>query len=80
MTAYHMPPSRNTMHGLSLTFANPRGRALYPAAVQFVMSRLDGDGDPLAEEAGLIDRSDPRLARFEEHFVSSGAELLVVEE
>ena len=80
MTAYHMPPSWHTMHGLSLTFANPRGRALYPAAVRFVMRRLDSDRDPFANEAGLIDRSDQRLARFGKHFASSSAEMLIVEE
>ncbi len=59
ITVYHVPPGEKIIRGLMLTFANPRGRELYPAAAPLLMVRCnDGAGAP----TGLLLRSDPRIA------------------
>jgi transcriptional regulator with XRE-family HTH domain len=63
ITAYHAPPGERAIRGLLLTFANPRGRELYPAAAPVLIVRKpDKAADPLEGVAGLLPRTDPRIA------------------
>ncbi|MEL6421524.1 MAG: helix-turn-helix transcriptional regulator [Pseudomonadota bacterium] len=75
ITAYHMPENDPVIRGMVMTFANPQGRQLQPAAAPLVMlplateceddpvaSRIRRPVDALAEVSGLLARTDPRLA------------------
>ncbi len=68
ITAYHMPENDLVIRGMVMTFANPHGRKLQPAAAPIVMFPLDenaGDGiaDDLEGVAGLLPKDDPRTVR-----------------
>ena len=58
------------MHGLTLTFANPSGRALHPAAVPFVLKKHNERLTPLLASGGLIDKSHPLTAALARKFES----------
>ncbi len=63
ITAYHMPPGGNMIRGIMLTFANPRGRELYPAVAPIVMARDSQSISELSGVVGQLSTSDPRIAR-----------------
>lgn len=64
ITAYHVPPGERVIRGLILTFANPRGRELYPAAAPILMIRNPAGPDPLDGVPGLVARSDARIGEW----------------
>ncbi len=64
ITAYHMPSNRNSLRGLSLTFANPKGHDFYPAAVPIVMRRIPDDMPQWRKLHGMIEKSDPLMSVF----------------
>ena len=68
MSAFHMPPSHKMMHGLTLTFANPAGRTLYPTAAPFMMIRLDQELQDLLDCGTLIDKTSPGAQQFNVEF------------
>ncbi len=68
ITAYHMPRSRSTIRGISLTLANPRGRVLYPAAYPIVMKRITDTTAFWRGLHGFVDKSDPRMEVFADDF------------
>ncbi len=68
ITAYHMPQNRNSLRGLSLTFANPKGHDFYPASVPIVMRRITEKTQQWADLNGLIEKSDPVVAVFNKEF------------
>lgn len=70
MSAFHMPPTHDAMHGLTLTFANPAGRALHPAAVPFVLKKSNDQLEPLLHLGGLIDRGHPIARELSREFES----------
>ena len=78
MSAFHMPPTHDAMHGLTLTFANPTGRALYPAVVPFVLKKRNDRLDRLLQQSGLIDRADPDVAEIAKKFVSLNTQPLIL--
>ncbi|MEZ5774770.1 MAG: hypothetical protein R3D33_08740 [Hyphomicrobiaceae bacterium] len=61
ITAYHAPPGETMIRGAVLTFANPRGRELYPAVAPVMMVRQDAH-PALGGLTGRVPRSDPRVA------------------
>ena len=79
MSAYHMPPTHNTMCGLTLTFANPSGRTLFPAAAPFIMYRLDDRLRELLERTTMIDKSDQDAERFNQDFARLDTEPIMLE-
>lgn len=66
ITAYHMPENDRVIRGMIMTFANPQGRKLQPAATPIVMFPLDGKGAGAGVSAslegvsGILDKTDPR--------------------
>ena len=70
MSAFQMPPTHRTMYGLTLTFANPSGRTLHPAAAPFIMKRLDQRLRQSLARKTMIDRSDPIAEQFNQDFAS----------
>lgn len=68
ITAYHMPRTRKTIRGISLTLANPRGRVLYPAAYPIVMKRITGNTAYWRDMHGFIAKSDERMDVFADDF------------
>ena len=68
ITAYHMPQNRNSLRGLSLTFANPKGHDFYPAAVPIVMRRITKQTQQWSGLHGFIEKTDPLVAVFNEEF------------
>lgn len=68
ITAYHMPPGDAMIRGVVLTFANPRGRELYPAVAPILMvcqgDHVRDQAPDLSDLVGLIARSDARLQRY----------------
>lgn len=65
ITAYHMPENDLVIRGMVMTFANPQGRKLQPAASPIVMFPLDDERDNAVAKAlegvvGLIAADDPR--------------------
>lgn len=61
ITAYHMPPKGTYMRAMLMTFANPKGRELYPAASPLLMFRRDADPDLAELKPGLCERLHPDL-------------------
>lgn len=67
ITAYHMPENDLVIRGMVMTFANPQGRKLQPAAAPIVMFPVDDAkiGSAAAElegVSGMIPIDDPRAA------------------
>jgi len=67
ITAYHMPENDLIIRGMVMTFANPQGRKLQPAASPIVMFPVDDNGHhgaaaELEGVRGIIDKTDPRAA------------------
>lgn len=69
VTAYHMPTNDFVIRGMVMTFANPHGRKLQPAAAPIVMFPRDEEGgsgpgtDPVAGLegfSGILAKDDPR--------------------
>ena len=68
ITAYHMPSSRNTIRGISLTLANPKGRVLYPAAYPIIMKRVTPETAFWHDMSGFVPRDDSRMQAFHKEF------------
>lgn len=67
ITAYHMPENDLVIRGMVMTFANPQGRKLQPAAAPIVMFPVDdakegSDVRALDGVSEIIPKDDPRVA------------------
>ena len=63
-----MPESRNTIRGLSLTLANPKGRLLYPAAYPVIMKRITDETAGWRKISGYITVEHPEMVDFVKEF------------